>query len=55
MSISLWQKKKKKNMNYSANDEDGSTEKLTKIDSKQGKDEKIKGKIKFFKRTRGNK
>lgn len=42
-------------MNYGANDEDGSTEKLTKIDSKQGKDEKIKGKTKFFKRTRGNK
>ena len=42
-------------MDYSANDEDVSTKKLTKIYSKQGKDEKIIGKTKFFMRTRGNK
>ena len=33
-------------MDYSANDEDVSTKKLTKIYSKQGKDEKIIGKTK---------
>ena len=42
-------------MDYSANDEDVSTKKLTKIYSKQGKDEKIIGKTKVFMRTRGNK
>ena len=42
-------------MDYSANDEDVSTKKLTKIYSKQGKDEKIIGKTKFFMRTRSRK